>query len=241
MYLVICHVGDVSAVQAYRALLARSPGRVDCVTVETLCAGLAWEHRLTSTSTMLRVRLADGREIYGDQVEGVLNRVHTVAPVGVDHADAGDGEYATQELNAFFLSWLAGLDAAVVNEPTPQGLAGRQRTALEWTWLARESGLPIVPRLWTAPAVPDAGVERRGHESFWTSVVGGRVVGPPLHDDVAAACAELARRAGAGILGVLLDPTPDGVAFAGATPTPHLPVGDDAFLDALCGVLGMTE
>lgn len=259
MHLVLCHVGDASAVQAYRALEARAPGRVDCVTVEALCAGLAWEHRLGSTSTTFRVRLADGRVVDGEEVDSVLNRVHWVAPVGTGGADARDGAYAMEEFTAFFLSWMAGLEAVVVNEPTPQGLAGRHRTPVEWAWLARESGLPIVPGLWTARATangdaaarvdgrPDdrldaaLGGERWGRGSVWACVVGDRVIGPRLQEGTAAACIELAHRARVGLLGVLLDRTTHGVAFAGATPLPHLPVGEEGFVDALCRLLQVGE
>lgn len=243
MHLVVCHLADGSALRAYEALQARADGEVECVTVESLCAGLAWEHRLGPTATRFRVRLADGRVLDGDQIASVLNRVHSVAPVGLDLAVDDDGQYAVQEFTAFFLSWLAGLDAVTVNEPTPQGLAGRWRTALEWTWLARQVGLPIVPRLERAPPAPDHAAE--GPAGGWTPgsvgvhVVGDRVVGPALEDRVLDGCRDLARRAGVGLLGVSLEPTPLGVAFVGATPTPHLPVDDEAFLDALCELLGV--
>lgn len=253
MHLVVCHVGDTSAVEAYRALRARAPGRVDCVSVETLCAGLVWEHRLESHSTVFRVRLADGRLLDGEDIDSVLNRIHTVAPITAGTVARRDESYATQEFTAFFLSWLAGLKAVVVNEPTPQGLAGRQRTLVEWVCLAQESGLPVVPGLWTAPAPADrGGVDTRslsdffnpgggsrgyGRGSLWAHVVAERLVDPPLPADVAAGCIELARRAGVALLGVLLEPTPAGFAFAGATPTPPLPVEAESFVDALCDAL----
>lgn len=245
MHLVLCHVADVSAVRAYEALRLRADGVVECITVEALCAGLQWEHRLGSASAGLRIRLADGRMLDGLEIDSVLNRVHSPAPIGAGQAAGDDGEYATQEFAAFFLSWLASLDAVVVNEPTPQGLAGRLRSAIEWTWLAREVGLPIMPRLETTPSPMGAALGRgeggAGHAEARALVVGDRVVAPSLDSEVMDGCRALALRAGVKLLGVSFAPTAHGVVFVGATPTPHLRIEDDGVVDSLCEVLGIGQ
>lgn len=241
MHLVVCHVADTSAVRAYEALRTRAPDRVDCITVEQLCAALAWEHRLDSTSSTFRVRLADGRVLDGEDIGGVLNRIVSVAPIGADRAEGDDGLYATQEFTAFFLSWLSSLGPRVVNQATPQGLAGAERSAVEWAWLARDAGLPVLPWLETTPPLNRGGrdTSSRAGDLLRAYVLGDRVVGRRLDAEVRAGCRELARRADVQLLGVSLTSTPLGAAFVSATPTPHLPVDDEDFVDALCDLLGV--
>jgi hypothetical protein len=47
---------------------------IEVVTAEALAYSLVWEHRLGTRETLVRIELADGRVIRGDDVQGVLNR-----------------------------------------------------------------------------------------------------------------------------------------------------------------------
>jgi hypothetical protein len=69
------------------------------------------------------------------------------------------------ELFALLLSWLASLPCAVVNPPSPRGLAGAERSPLEWLGLAARCGLPTrATRLTTnARAFARVGFERCGN------------------------------------------------------------------------------
>lgn len=248
MHLVLCHAADVATFETYRALHARAPEGVACVSVEALCAGLAWDFRLGTDATASRVRLPDGRTLDADEIESVLNRVSVVAPVGIEHAEEEEATYAREEFHAFMLGWLAAL-RNVVNKPTPQGLAGRHRTPLEWTWRAARAGLPVLPRLeatpGAAPVYPGAAAST---VRSWAYVVGDEVLvqqvfgegdAGPLGDDQAAACRELARAVDVDLLGIGFTHAPGGPAFVTATPTPPLPAGDRDVVDALAGLLGI--
>lgn len=239
MHLVLCHLADASAVATFHALRERSRGVVECVSVEALCAALTWELRLKGDETRAVARLADGRVLDAERIEGVLNRTSIVAPVGIERVAEDEAAYAREEFTAFVLGWLTAL-RRVVNAPSPQGLSGRHATPLEWSVRAVRAGLRVVPRLDATPAAPAP----PRHAFTWTVtdwayVVGDRVVGAPLDADTTAGCLALARDVGAELLGVGLARFPDGPAFVTATPTPPLPASDATFLDALCERIGL--
>lgn len=239
MFLVLCHAADDSAVATFHAIRRRRSAQVEIVSVEALCAGLSWEFRMGADATRARVRLADGRALDADRIEGALNRTAFVAPVGVEQASEEEAEYAREEFTAFVLGWLAAL-RNVVNAATPSGLSGRHATPLEWTWRARQAGLPIAVRFEATPrAAPRPGEAAAEPVHEWAYVVGDRVVGAEEVDALAEGCVTLARDAGAGVLGVGFVREPGGLAFATATPTPHLPAHDERFVDALAARLGM--
>jgi hypothetical protein len=234
MWLVVCPAADLSALWAYRGLRARGLEPLELVAAEVLAHALRWDHRLGTTGTTIEIELADGRRISGDQVRGTLNRLVHVPADGVVAAHSDDRDFAAQELNALYLSWLSALPGPMLNRPTPQGLCGAWRHLSEWTWLAARAGLTVAPcRLDSADPHSSSGAASTAG-SRQAIVVAGRVCGPALPPAAEAGSRRLAALAETPLLGVDFAATADGQwTFVGATPVPDLRRGGEALLAAL--------
>lgn len=157
----------------------------------------------------------------------MLNRLVAVGPTSLHRAAAADREYASQELYAFWLSWLAALPGRVLNRPSPQGLSGPWLERTEWLMLAARAGLPT-PAYQGGSRPALSGPARR------IIVVGRKALGPAAPREVVAGCGRLARFARTAILGVDFDRA---WLFAGATPLPGLRRGGEPMLDLLAAAL----
>ena len=143
-FLVLAHIGDDTAAEvAFRLRRRVGPSRVRIVTPEELVLAPSWAHALDDAGPRTRIRLANGEVIGDPQPIAVFNRLRFVTAIQFDVAATVDREYATMELHALLLSWLASLRCPVVNRPSPRGLGGDDRTILEWLRLANRAGLPV--------------------------------------------------------------------------------------------------
>jgi hypothetical protein len=167
----------------------------------------------------------------------VLNRLVTVPYEPLRHLEPEDRDYASQELTAFFLSWLHALPCPVLNRATPQGLSGAWRHRSEWVWLAAQAGLPT-PRYRQSSSsggqVRDAGITSPASTVATVLVVGRQVVGESAPSSILSGCQRLARLTGTHLLGIEFTADAGGAwTFSGATPQPDLRLGGSALLDAL--------
>jgi hypothetical protein len=178
-----------------------------------------------------------------DTVQGVLNRLLSVPPEPLRWAAPADRDYATQELTAFYLSWLYALPQPVLNRPTPQGLCGQWRHVSEWVWLASQAELPVPDyRQSGRDLIDERFSERRlvasGTPVHTVLVVAGQTAGAAAPSSILAGCRRLAELADTALLGVEFAPGSAGPwTFAGATPFPDLRLGDEALLDILATAL----
>lgn len=239
MWLVLSERGDVDAQWAQRGLLARRLAPVELVTVDELVAARRWEHRLGGERDTVTIELSDGRVIEGGRIRGALNRLIAIPSSLVERAVPTDREYATQELYAFFLSWLASLPGRILNPPTPQGLSGCWLERSEWLVLAASAGLDPGSHRWSsngnrAGSTPSADARRRT-----ILVIGDRALGPPgVPTTVVAGCGRLARSLHLTILGVEFLVGEDGRwMFRDATTVPALRRGGEKALDLLAVAL----
>jgi hypothetical protein len=242
LWLILCHSDDPSARWAYEGLKQRDLAPLELVTAEMLGPGLRWDHRVGADGASIEISFSDGRVLNGRTIRGVLNRMRGATGWRSLHRVRDeDRSYAEQELAAFFLSWLSCLPPPILNRPTPQGLAGRERHMSEWVLLATAAGLPTVP--WR-----QSGRTRSG------SSVEGRLIqeAPPLDTvlvidrnafgtappNVLCSCKRLATLAGTAILGIDFSAGALGRwTFSGATPQPDLRIGGQQALDALAEIL----
>ena len=142
MWIVLCSTTDHSALWMFERLQARGRAPAELLYVESLAdVRIRWDHRVGAAGASLRLTLPGGREVRGDEVQAVLNRLTLVPLAVLAAAEPGDRDYATNELTAFTASWLRALSARVVNKPLPQGFCGRWRQPSEWRVLARRAGL----------------------------------------------------------------------------------------------------
>lgn len=242
MWLVICELNDVSALWAYRGLKARGLLPIEILSADMLAYSLRWEHWLGNDSVGVGITLADGRNIRSDTILGVLNRLQTI-PSAHLRANPADRDYASQELFAFFMSWIYSLPRTVLNRPGSQSLSGQWRHASEWVWLAARAGL-ATPRYRQNSCDETDMMRSRGRiTSAGTPVntvivVDGLVVGASAPPDVIRGCKRLSELSMTPLLGVEFTASPiEPWTFAGATLLPDLRLGGEALLDALALVL----
>ncbi len=171
--------------------------------------------------------------IEGHAVGAVLNRLMMAPLAALELADPADRDYAASELTAFASSWLRALSATIVNRPSPQGLAGRWRPALQWRVLAGRAGVPT--------AALDIASERPGARAHvgpgtWVLAVDGRVLHSGAPTELHRAVGRLSRHVDARVLGLRFagsDPAAEGWRVLDATLQPDLSLAGDAGVSAL--------
>lgn len=245
MRLVLCSANDISAHWAFNGLKRRGVDAVELVYAEALPYSLSWEHRVRADVATIKITMPDGRLIDGDSIRGTINRLIAVPSLQVAHSP--DGEYATQEFSALFLSWLYALPGPVLNRATPQGLCGQWRHLSEWVWLASSAGLPVLPyKQSSRDLIDEATTERRlfpfGTRTRTVIVINGKVCGSQVPAVIREGCARLSELAETSILGFEFVQTQgtaadDSWLFAGATPMPDLRYGGEELLDLLASIL----
>lgn len=243
MLVVLSHGADLSARWAAERLRVRSRLRVELVLIEALgAATTAWRHELGADGERTDIRLADGRRLATGEVTSVLNRMLQPPLTPVSSAVPADADYVRSELTAFAASWIRTLAPLVVNEPTPQGLSGRWRSALHWRVLALEAGLPVAPMTFDSadPPPPTHGLE--AEPSTTLLVIGGEPLAGdmqlagdmPLAVDAAARrFADLAQTPILGLRFAGVDPARGGWRLLDATPYPDLSSAGEEGISAL--------
>jgi hypothetical protein len=236
LILVLCEIDDRPALWAADRLKARGL-EVEIVTAPVLGCALRWEHRLSRTGeASVDVELADGRTISSRRPAAVLNRLSFVPTQRLNAVGGADRDYAVQEFNSFFMSWLHALPGPVINRPTPQGLGGNWRHRSVWAALAGEVGIPAVPYRQTCADDPDSGWFAPSSPLTTTVfVIGKTVVAPPIVGaDLRAGCLRLAKTARETLLGVELVPGQNhSFQLMTASPVPDLTHGGEPLIDAL--------
>jgi hypothetical protein len=241
MWLAFCDSTDQAALWAAEGLRTRGLDPLVWVSPEGLAGSRCWEHRVNRTGADIAITLADGSRLESKAVRGVLNRLVTVPYEPLRHVEPEDCEYASQELTAFFLSWLHALPCPVLNRATPQGLSGSWRHRSEWVWLSAQAGLPT-PRYRQSSLSDEEVRDAKGTSPAGAVVtvlaVGQHVVGESAPPSILNGCRRLAHLTGTPLLGIEFTADSDGAwTFSGATPQPNLRRGGDALLDALASAL----
>ena len=143
-FLILAHVGDETALRVCAMLRARHGAEgIKLVSAEELALAPYWAHRFEDTRVTTKVRLSDGSSLDSADIGVIFNRLLTLALPQFASANEGDRDYAIQEMNAFFLSWLASLPCPLINAPTSMSLNGPVRSYAEWLLLASKAGLPV--------------------------------------------------------------------------------------------------
>ena len=229
MWLVLCSPEDCSALWAACRLRDRGVAPTEVVSPEALLLAPFWDHRIRSDgSPTASVRLHDGRTLEHSAIRGVLNRVGSL-PAALIGTCARDEAYLQQERAALLLSWLSSL-RNVINEATPQGLAGTFYPPVRTEWLAAAAGLAV-----------RRDRHRRSFEAERATglpralvvVFDGKVFGPRVLAPFTEQCSAYARIAKTRLVGLEFVHASGAWAFEAATPMPNLKIGGAALMDAL--------
>ncbi len=243
VWLVLAELSDVAGMWAYLGLRQRGLTPIEYVLPEELVIGARCTQRLSMDHDNVVLRLKDGREIDGDRLTGVLNRLVTVPETCTAGLSRKDSDYVHQELHAFFMSWIFALPCHVISPPSAAVLSGEVYDQTEWIWMALHADLPVpIFRQGTSAteqqvlSSADAEPPLSRQTVF---VVGNDVLtGEDARPDVIEGCLTLAGLAQTPLLGVEFDILPDGGwQFASASPLPDLRLGGNRLLDALASAL----
>ena len=162
-------------------------------------------------------------------------------------AKSADREYAIQEYNALFLSWLNSIPGMVINRAVPYGLSGQWRHLSEWIWLASRSGLKTPKFRQTSDIYNNSHTEPKlengdGLDRKEVIVACGNVIGSELPDYVSKGTKRLGEVSGTDLLGIrfAID-SGDNWIFENATPLPDLRLGGTKLLEILAASLKGNE
>lgn len=237
MYLILCSSSDVSAMWAYQGLQAMGLGPLTLLTSEALSPMAAWEHRVGSGGSAVSLELDNGYGFSDHTLRGVLNRLMGPPQAILPQVTPADREYALQELNAFYLSWLNSLSCPVLNPATPQGLAGRWYHASELVMLAHQAGLTTPTYRQSATDPLEAGYQPLAPAQATVArvvVLEGEVFGAELPEALREKCGALAQLCRTPLLGIDFYQSAESQwTFSHATPVPDLQAGGAPLLHAL--------
>lgn len=235
MWTILCASHDHAAIWAWDGLRSRGLKPVELVTAECLAFSPAWDHRVGSDGAHVKIALQDGRVVCSSQICGVLNRLTAPSPDLIAHAIPTDSEYATCELQAFYLSWLNSLSGVVINRPSPLGLSGGWRHTSEWAIRAARAGLRVASYRQSARDAADRGyfpLTPEGVTPATVIVLRDKVFGAVMPEAINAACIRMARAENVEMFGIDLYQGAEGEwMFGYATPTPNLLIGGEPLLD----------
>jgi hypothetical protein len=236
MWVILCDAGDRAAAWAYSRLRRRGLDQLELITSHDLAGATYSVHEIDSYGARFEIQLSDGRTVVSADVRGVLNRLSFLPAESLAVAAPADRNYAFAEMSALITSWLTCISPVTLNKPTAYGWSGAGRPAVAWRQLAAAAGMPVLPQTFSSHDVGSAfapdrtasmlilGEDVFGNENFDAAVSEGLVRGS----------AELARLAGADLLGVTLElHSRKGPQFASATTLPDLRAGGEAFIEAL--------
>jgi hypothetical protein len=244
MYLILCSSSDVSALWAYNALQAMGLAPISLLTPEMLSSSAAWEHHVGNAGSGVSLQLG-GYGISDHTLKGVLNRLMGPPQVMIPQVAPADRDYALQELNAFYLSWLNALSCPVLNPATPQGLPGRWFHMSELVMLAHKAGL-VTPTYRQSGADPiEAGFQPLAPAQATLKrvlVLRDEVFGAEVPAPLREFCCKMAKLCRTPLLGIDFYETAESEwTFSYATPLPDLQVGGSDFLHSLLRLLQKGE
>jgi hypothetical protein len=250
VWLVLCSPDDDAAQWAAPGLTRRGLTPLVAVSPDAIVCSRDLVHEITNGRARTTFTLPDGRVIDSRQVRGALNRIMTLPLNHIAGAVAGDRDYAAYELHAVVLSLLFGLGDRVLNRPTPQGLAGRQRSVPEWIAFAARAGFRTADcheddreGLRISPVPRGRCLRAIVLDDTVHSVSASLSMPPPASaisadSAFAASAIALARLAETRLLGIDAIESPAGCWwFAGASTMPDLRLGGESLLDALAEAL----
>jgi hypothetical protein len=152
-YLILTHPEDLSALQVAAALRRRwGHAAVGVVSAATLAMAPKWSFSAkisspgvnsTKLDTHSEVQLAGGMRLESGQIRVIFNRLRYTEVPHFSGASPADREYAEAEMNALWVSWLAGLQlqGSMVINPIQRGNLQPGYSRLEWLNLAGQAGM----------------------------------------------------------------------------------------------------
>lgn len=233
MWLVLSAPEDTGALRL--AALLRERGLNPLVQVSTEDLGLArWTYHTGGEAESSRIVLPGGEVIESATLRGVLNRLYAVPATALARMEKADRDYAREELQALYTSWLYGLACPVINRAGATGLCGNWPDRSWWRARAFSAGLPTDVYQWRAAAeetMAEASVES-------AILLDGRVVEGDVPLALRPACARFAEFSDPRLVGLRFSVSPgSGWRLFDANPLPDISQSGDALAEALARAL----
>lgn len=141
MILFIAEPGDFSALWLVAWLRDQTSVEIRVVTPLQLACAQEIAFEMSSRTAHSCFRLSVDDTLDSAKMCGVVNRMAVVPGAIAERAANADRQYATDELHAFFLGWLASLECPVLNPPSPECLSGPWHSDIVCRAMASEAGL----------------------------------------------------------------------------------------------------
>jgi len=143
-FLILAHHEDATAIGVAAALRRRhAPNQIRVVSLDEIVLAPKWVYRIEEGHTCTELILHDGTVIQSHDIGVVFNRLQYVSMPHFTTAKREDRDYATMEMFALLVSWLAGLPCPVMNPVSSEGLNGPVYSSAKWQILAGKVGLPV--------------------------------------------------------------------------------------------------
>jgi len=156
------------------------------LTTEALSFARRRSHRVTDQGCTTTIEVVAGDIIRDSEIGGVLNRALDPPDRAWQRAAPAERDYASAELQAFMLSWLAGLPCPVRNRPTPDCLAGPYPHPFVASAAAVQAGLPCPPMTVTTSSVGNDCLDGHLMAARLTAGPAARPINVPCLDGVPA-------------------------------------------------------
>lgn len=179
MILILAEATDQPALWL-RARLADATGfPVRILTPAQLLCSRSIVHRVDTEGSGFRIETSAGPCFDSDEVRGLVNRIVTVPKAHLARASEPDRRYAEEEVFAFLLGWLGGLDCPVINPASPDCLGGAWPGPVAIRQFAADAGLVCAP-VSLCPGAADPPPDAFSPSDQTHFVLDGRVIGPKV-------------------------------------------------------------
>jgi hypothetical protein len=98
---------------------------------------------ISSDSPASSIAVADGKEVRGNNITGVLTLLPCIFPQELIHIVEADRIYVANEMTSFLWYWLLTLNCPVLNRPTSGCLSGPNWKTEQWLRAAYRLGIPV--------------------------------------------------------------------------------------------------
>lgn len=228
MILLIAEPGDMAALWLHAWLAKHGTAAVRIVTPAQLGYASSVAHYLGSPRDGIAFDLGPAGRLCSQDISGVVNRVMIAPQAHIERAPEADRLYASGELHAFMLGWLASLPCPMLNAPSPELLSGPHHSELATLHFAAIAGFEC-----------DADPPSAPQPATTHFILDGQVIGPLLNSAARDSMILFARAWNARLVQIETRPGAGGRRhFLSATSMADFPRGGAllarAILKALC-------
>ena len=237
MYIVIAEPYDDPGLWAYKKLKSNGLEPLELITPGELSYFLQCEYEITSNNSNSELLLNNNMKIKSNEIKGILNRFRYVHTEHIKKSvDVG---YAMEELNAFFIGWLASLEIPILNKPLPFNYSGKWRHPSQWIYLAAKAGLRTIDYIYEYKGNYHHPIQNNKKNPS-VIVLDNEVIKTSFDSSNSIKeeeCIKLAERSENRLLQIQFEKKDNDFYFSWADPVPDLVLGGDKLIEKIAEIL----